>query len=62
VSSGTGRLIPVEFRFAGERGLVINSQWVVVPGDREIAILGLRDVLPYFEVLTEDYDLYFRRK
>lgn len=62
VSSGTGRLIPIEFRFAGERGLVINSQWVVVPGDRGIAILGLRDVLPYFEILTEDYDLYFRRK
>ncbi len=62
VSSGTGRLVPVAFRFAGEPGLTVATSWVILPGDRKIAILGLRDVLPHFEVRMEDFDLYFIRK
>ena len=62
VSSGTGRLVPVAFRFAGEPGLTVTTHWVILPGDRKIAILGLRDVLPHFEVRAEDFDMYFIHK
>jgi hypothetical protein len=62
VGVGAGRLVPNEFRYAGEPGLVLKSHRVVVPGDRGIAILGLRDVLPHFEVRTADFDRYFIRK
>ncbi len=62
VSSGTGRLVPVAFRFAAEPGLTVATEWVVLPGNRKIAILGLRDVLPHFVVRAEDFDLYFIRK
>jgi hypothetical protein len=62
VGGGTGRLVEVEFRFADEPGLVIPSRWVVLPSDRKIAILGLRDVLPHFEARTIDFDLFFIRK
>ena len=62
VSEGVGRLVPVTFRYTGEAGLILQSHWVVLPGGRGIAILGLRDVLPHFEIRTEDFDMYFLRK
>ena len=62
VSSGTGRLVPVTFRFVAEPGLTVTTNWVVLPGNRGIAILGLRDVLPHFAVRAEDFDMYFIRK
>jgi hypothetical protein len=55
-----GLLIPFRFRFARWPALeVLNSSCVVVPGDRERALLAFQDVHPRFEFYKLGDDLFF---
>lgn len=72
--AGTGRLVPVHFRFPDEvdmtdpagpttrAGLEVDSQWVVVPsGAKRVALLGFNEVHRHFAIQTDPNHLYLCR-
>lgn len=64
VGTGTGRLVPVSFRFppdsiSGVVGDPVDSMWVVISGRTKLALLGLHEVHLHYTISTDDDTMYF---
>ena len=62
-----GRLVDVRYRFpadalSGADGLEVDSQWVVISGRTNIALLSLADVHRHFSIGTDDTSVYFTER
>ena len=67
IGGGTGRLVPVSFRFppdsiSGEVSDLIDSSWVVISGRTKLALLGLQEVHRHFTISTDDDSMYFMNR
>jgi hypothetical protein len=60
--TGPGRLAPVRFRFPvspSGPGLVVDSTWIVAPGEARLALLSLHEVHRHFQFRTEPFEMWF---
>lgn len=62
-----GRLVDARYRFpadslSGADGLEVDSQWVVISGRTNIALLSLADVHRHFSIGTDDTSMYFAER
>lgn len=62
LTGGSGRIVPVRFRYAAIPDVEVDTEWVVVGGQTRLRLLALRDILPHFEIRTLNMNLYLLRK
>ncbi|MCI0702445.1 MAG: retroviral-like aspartic protease family protein [Planctomycetia bacterium] len=65
--TGTGRLVPVTFRFppdafSGTPEPDVSSMWVVIAGRTQLALLSLQEVHRHFTISTDDEFMYFLKR
>ena len=67
LGSGKGRLVPVTFQFpadslSGVPGDAIDSEWAILSGRSQLALLGFQEVHRHYSISTDDDTMYFARR